>query len=104
MTDPQLSPEEDAELRLLHGLKGFGAVAHTVSTRYNALRGRDRRAAVREPDEDAVATPIAKKMWGDKPSPLTDRLADGPMPDGRPDTREVIAPRGDGAKRGLFRR
>jgi hypothetical protein len=38
-------------------------VAGTVSSRYEALRGRDRRRAVREPDEQSVASPVERKPW-----------------------------------------
>jgi hypothetical protein len=62
-TGVRLHPEEDAELRRLHMLRAFGAVAGTVSSRYEALRGRDRRLKVREPSETSLATPIEKSVW-----------------------------------------
>jgi hypothetical protein len=65
-SDERLAPDEDAELRRLHMLRGFGMVASTVSSRYETLRGRDRRKVVREPDEQSVAAPVEKKTWADQ--------------------------------------
>ena len=48
-TNERLNPDEDAELRRLHALAGFGNVATKVNERYGELRGRDRRREVREP-------------------------------------------------------
>ena len=45
-----LTPEEDWELRRLHFLNRFGAVAEHMKARYAELRSRDRRAVVREPE------------------------------------------------------
>jgi hypothetical protein len=46
-----LDPDEDAELRRLHLLQRFGQVAARFGARYADLRGRDRRKAVRDPDD-----------------------------------------------------
>ena len=79
MTDAQLGPEEDSELRRLHVLKGFGVVAGSVTSRYDALRRRDRRRSVREPEESSVATPINKSPWGEvKPPPAKPTAAGKP--------------------------
>lgn len=61
----RLEPDEDAELRRLHMLRGFGAVAGTVSSRYRELRGRDRRGKVRDPEEAKLAIPVEKSLWTD---------------------------------------
>jgi hypothetical protein len=61
----RLEPDEDAELRRLHMLRGFGAVAGTVSSRYRELRGRDRRGKVRDPEDAKLAIPIEKSLWSD---------------------------------------
>jgi hypothetical protein len=45
-----LTPEEDWELRRLHFLNRFGAIADSLKARYTELRARDRRASVREPE------------------------------------------------------
>ena len=45
-----LTPEEDWELRRLHFLNKFGAVAGRLKVRYAELRARDRRASVRDPE------------------------------------------------------
>lgn len=97
MSDARLTPDEDDELRLLHSLTTFGAVANSMSARYNALRRRDRRNIVRDPDETKVASPVAKKQWSDPPSQR--RAEDGPMGD----TREVM-PKQSEKKNGIFRR
>jgi hypothetical protein len=60
-----LDAEEDTELRRLHMLKGFGMVAASVVSRYDALRGRDRRRAVRELDDTCIAEPVLREVWGD---------------------------------------
>jgi hypothetical protein len=69
VSDAQLGPEEDSELRRLHVLKGFGVVAGSVTSRYEALRRRDRRRRVRAPEEASIASPIAKSPWGDVKPP-----------------------------------
>lgn len=92
----RLTPDEDDELRLLHSLTGFGAVAHAMSARYNALRKRDRRNIIREPDEEKVASPIAKRQWADPPSKRIEESQLG-------DSREIIAKQPD-KKNGFFRR
>jgi hypothetical protein len=61
----RLASDEDAELRRLHMLRGFGSVAGTVSSRYRELRGRDRRGKVREPDEAKLAIPVEKSLWSE---------------------------------------
>jgi len=100
VSDARLTPEEDAELRLLNSLRGFGAVAHSITARYNALRGRDRRTVVREPDESQVATAVEKNMWGDSPVDKRSGVGEQTMSD----AREIIAAPPDAQKRGLFRR
>jgi len=102
VNDDRLKPEEDAELRRLHMLRGFGMVAGSITSRYEALRGRDRRKDVREPDDLTLAVPVEKKLWADPPpaprQPSGTQRAVG-------DTREVLADRPE-ARRGLgiFRR
>ena len=116
MTDAQLGPEEDEELRRLHMLTGFGMVAGSISQRYDALRGRDRRRAVRDPNETSLATPIEKKAWGDAPASNTpasiatavastaQRLGSAPQRVVG-DTREVLGKRPEPRRGlGLFRR
>jgi hypothetical protein len=61
----RLDSDEDAELRRLHMLRGFGSVAGMVSSRYLALRGRDRRGKVREPEDAKLAIPIEKSLWSE---------------------------------------
>jgi hypothetical protein len=67
--DNRLESDEDAELRRLHMLRGFGMVAGTVTSRYDALRGRDRRHKVREPDESKLAVPMEKTLWDEPIAP-----------------------------------
>lgn len=50
----RLSSDEDHELRRLHLLRRFGAVAGRLAWRYDELRSRDRRRLVREPVDEAV--------------------------------------------------
>ena len=100
VSDAQLTPDEDDELRLLHSLKNFGAVAGSMAARYNVLRKRDRRQLVREPDEAKVASPIEKKLWAD--SPNAQRKANGDLE--MSDTREVLAKPAEQKKNGFFRR
>ncbi|HTR70929.1 MAG TPA: hypothetical protein VMH41_11970 [Mycobacteriales bacterium] len=118
MSDAELAPDEDAELRRLHKLRGFGMVAGSVSSRYDALRRRDRREKVREPAEHSVASPLERSGRVDRPAkpqpqpkPVESALAD--LPDvaedkAEParlvisDTREILAERRRGF--GLFRR
>ena len=106
---PSLTPDEDAELRLLHGLRGFGAVARSIGSRYETLRSRDRRKSIREPDDTTVVQPVEKKTpWDTGPTtpvvpaenpseefePMAAddaprrRVVTGPQ---RTDTREVFA-------------
>lgn len=56
-----LTPDEDAELRRLHFLARFGAVASRLAQRYSELRERDRRTSIREP-ADVVVTPPTNSM------------------------------------------
>lgn len=102
----QLGPDEDAELRRLHMLRGFGTVGGSISSRYDTLRGRDRRKAVREPDEQSLATPIEKKLWADPVGRLAP-AGGGSLGAQRVvgDSREVFGQRPE-ARRGLglFRR
>jgi hypothetical protein len=60
-----LDATEDIELRRLHMLKGFGMVAASVISRYDALRGRDRRRAVRDLDDTSIAEPVLREVWGE---------------------------------------
>jgi hypothetical protein len=113
---PSLTPDEDAELRRLHLLKSFGAVAGSITSRYNTLRRRDRRKAIRDPDESSIAQPIAKDLWtqpvvpaenpSQEPEPVdVDDAIPPPRVDPhreRSDTRRVIAEQPD--RKGLFRR
>ncbi|HEX3907541.1 MAG TPA: hypothetical protein VHW92_06390 [Mycobacteriales bacterium] len=55
MTTSRLTAEEDAELRRLHVLARFGAVAGAVKLRYTELRQRDRRREVRDPADQTTA-------------------------------------------------
>jgi hypothetical protein len=114
--DPSLSPDEDAELRLLHSLRGFGAVARSVGARYESLRSRDRRNKIREPDDTSVVQPVTKGPWTaptapiipaenppEEPEPMAvddvpaPRVVPGPR---RTDTREVLA--GEASERRRF--
>jgi hypothetical protein len=121
MGGERLNSEEDAELRRLHVLRTFGNVASSVHSRYEALRGRDRRKAIRDPDESTLAVPIEKKLWADKPMPVPrpvevpEQVAEVDVPEEeafpsgaeRPkgDSREILAESPE-ARRGLgiFRR
>ena len=58
---PGLTPEEDAELRRLHFLHRFGAIAGRFKARYAELRSRDRRNTIREPDASYTAEVIKQK-------------------------------------------
>jgi hypothetical protein len=103
MSDARLGPDEDSELRRLHVLKGFGMVAGSVISRYDALRGRDRRKGVRDPDEKSVAAPVEKLAWnapkqsGQKQASAPQRVVS--------DTREIFGDRPEPRRgRGIFRR
>jgi hypothetical protein len=85
----KLSQDEDAELRRLHMLRGFGMVAELVSSRYDALRGRDRRRSVREPEDDQVAVPVVKTVWADSVRTPAPREPSGAQR-GVSDAREVF--------------
>ena len=116
--EPSLTPDEDAELRLLHGLRGFGAVARSIGSRYETLRARDRRRNIREPEDTTLVQPVEKKTpWDVAPTtpvipaenpseefePMvvdeTPRRPSVPGPQ-RTDTREVLA--GDTPERRRF--
>jgi hypothetical protein len=103
VSDAQLGPDEDSELRRLHVLKGFGMVAGTVTSRYEALRGRDRRRGVRNPDEATIVTPIKKDDFPNQKVPAaksdsgTERVVS--------DTREIFGTLPEPRRgRGIFRR
>lgn len=105
MNDARLDPEEDAELRRLHMLRGFGMVAGSVSSRYEALRGRDRRKAVREPEEGTLAVPHEKKLWNDSAATLKPAVADSAPQRVVGDTREIFGQRPEPRRGlGIFRR
>ena len=53
-----LTAEEDDELRRLAALADYGALTPALAEVYDELRGRDRRAKVREPRE--LAMPVQK--------------------------------------------
>jgi hypothetical protein len=104
MNDSRLDPDEDAELRRLHMLTGFGMVANSIVARYDALRGRDRRKAVRNPDDTAIAAPVMKAVWSSNtmmhpvkaPSTVQGLVSD---------TREVLRERPEPRRAfGIFRR
>ena len=61
VTGSRLSRDEDAELRRLHVLARFGAVAGSVKQRYTELRMRDRRKEVRDPEDES-----AGPAWGSR--------------------------------------
>lgn len=61
MSGPKLTPDEDAELRRLHVLKTFGAVAGSIAARYAELRRRDRRTEVRDPVDRSVAAHSSRR-------------------------------------------
>jgi hypothetical protein len=104
---PSLTPDEDAELRVLHSLRSFGAVARSIGSRYELLRNRDRRKKIREPDESTVVQPVRKTPWTaptapivpaenppEEPEPLAvEEVPMAPVLPGpqRSDTREVLA-------------
>jgi hypothetical protein len=103
VSDPALDPEEDSELRRLHMLKGFGMVAGSVMSRYEALRGRDRRKGVRLPDEATVVTPITKDTFA-KAKPAPAKWGSDPQ-HVIADTRDILAERPEPRRgRGIFRR
>jgi hypothetical protein len=103
VSDPQLGPDEDSELRRLHVLKGFGMVAGTVTSRYEALRGRDRRHGVRDPDEKSIAAPLEKPEWPNA-KPAAQKSGSDPQRVVS-DTREIFGQRPEPRRgRGIFRR
>jgi hypothetical protein len=100
VSDPRLGPDEDSELRRLHVLKGFGMVAGSVLARYEALRSRDRRKGVRDPDDASVVTPV-NKSWRTIPTPAQKSSAQPVVSD----TREIFGSAPQPRRgRGLFRR
>lgn len=105
MNEGKLSRDEDAELRRLHMLRGFGMVADVISSRYDALRGRDRRRAVREPEDDQVAVPIVKSVWEDPMRQAASREPSAPQQRGVGDSREVFGSAPEPRRGlGIFRR
>jgi hypothetical protein len=121
MDDDRLKPDEDAELRRLHMLRGFGSVASTVHSRYEALRGRDRRKAIRDPDENSIAMPVERKLWQEKSVPVPRKVepaepeapVDVPVQEEHPsgserakgDSREILAENPEPRRGlGIFRR
>lgn len=58
---PALDEAEDRELRRLHYLAAFGGLSGGLAERYAELRGRDRRASVREPQEDDLV--VVPGLW-----------------------------------------
>jgi hypothetical protein len=102
VSDPRLGPDEDSELRRLHVLKGFGMVAGSVLSRYEALRRRDRRKGVRDPDEASVVTPV-NKAW--RPIPPTTQKPTSVAQPVVSDTREIFGVLPEPRRgRGFFRR
>lgn len=110
-----LGPDEDSELRRLHLLKAFGMVAGSVTSRYEALRNRDRRRGIRDPDEGTVASPLSapdfpvKRAAAQKPAaaePKPNPIAQRSTPEGVvSDTREIFASGPQSRRgRGIFRR
>jgi hypothetical protein len=49
-----LTPEEDQALRRLAALAAYGALTPALAEEYDELRARDRRKAVREPQDLAI--------------------------------------------------
>jgi hypothetical protein len=104
MTEAPLDVHEDAELRRLHVLRGFGMVAGSISSRYDALRGRDRRKAVREPDDDSVVVPVETSAWDERQPVAAPRAPSAPQRVVS-DTREIFGQRPEPRRGlGIFRR
>ena len=57
--DGKLSVEEDAELRRLAALASFGSLGGQAAALFAELRARDRRSAIREPQDVVVPAPCA---------------------------------------------
>jgi hypothetical protein len=114
VSNAHLDPEEDSELRRLHVLRAFGSVASSVTSRYEALRGRDRRRGVRDPDEGSVAAPVQSPDWSSSTAagfPMTGQVPSAPSESGSVEERFITDPRellGDRPEsrrgRGIFRR
>jgi hypothetical protein len=111
VSDAHLDPDEDSELRRLHVLKGFGMVAGSVVSRYEALRGRDRRRGVRNPDDATVVTPINKhdfptaKQTAKQTAKLAAKRQASHSEGLVTDTREIFGERPEPRRgRGIFRR
>jgi hypothetical protein len=52
----KISPEEDATLRRLHWFERFGAdLAPSLKVVKASIRGRDKRAFIREPDQRRIS-------------------------------------------------
>jgi hypothetical protein len=79
-------------------------VAGSVSSRYEALRGRDRRKAVREPDDCSLAVPNEKKLWEKPAAPKSPASASDPQRVVG-DSREIFGERPEPRRGlGIFRR
>jgi hypothetical protein len=104
VSDGRLGPEEDSELRRLHVLRGFGMVAGSVTSRYEALRRRDRRQAVRDPDDASILSPTTTPAWSKKSKPAPSKPNSAPQRVVS-DTREIFGDLPQPRRgRGIFRR
>jgi hypothetical protein len=104
MNEDRLDPDEDAELRRLHMLTSFGMVASSIVARYEALRGRDRRQAVRSPDDTAIAAPVMKAVWSSN-SMMSPVRSPSAVQGAITDTREILRERPEPRRAlGIFRR
>jgi hypothetical protein len=105
VSDPQLGPDEDSELRRLHVLRGFGMVTGSIVSRYEALRDRDRRKGVRDPDEATIVAPVEKPEWRSS-RPAEPKPASVAHPQRAvTDTREIFGTHPEPRRgRGIFRR
>jgi hypothetical protein len=105
VSDPKLGPDEDSELRRLHVLRGFGMVTGNIVSRYEALRDRDRRKGVRDPDEATIVAPLEKPEWRTS-RPAEHKPASAPHPQRAvSDTREIFGTLPEPRRgRGIFRR
>jgi len=68
--DGKLSVEEDAELRRLAALASFGSLGGQAAALFAELRARDRRSAIREPQDVVVpapCTPVDGPLASDEP-------------------------------------
>lgn len=62
-------------------------MTNSITSRYSELRQRDRRKAVRDPDEHSVAVPLDKKLWADPP---TKAMAPVPVAEPAADDAEAV--------------